>query len=364
MTLTQQTLGERRGFNKRKSVQASVIDLFCGAGGLSYGFNLEGFKVTVGIDCDEYCRFPFEVNNDAPFARYDVAELKADDLDSMFMPGMPKVLIGCAPCQPFSTYNKKKDHTQWSLVDTFADLIVSTKPDVISMENVPRLLNFQKGRIFKNFINKLEDAAYNVTSKVVYAPDYGVPQTRSRLVVLGSLHGKMALIPPTHKPDEYPTVASIISHLPAIQAGEADSSDPLHLASSLSDINMARIKQAQPGGTWRDWEDTLIAACHKDPRGRSFSSVYGRMDWNTLAPTITTQFSGFGNGRFGHPEQNRALSLREGALLQNFPPNYAFVPPGRPIYIKTVGRMIGNAVPINLARAIARSIAIHLHSYS
>jgi DNA (cytosine-5)-methyltransferase 1 len=346
---------------KKHTLQASVIDLFCGAGGLSYGFKLEGFKITAGIDIDETCRYPFEFNNEAPFARYDISKLKADDLDSMFLPNMPRVLIGCAPCQPFSTYNKKKDHPQWFLLHAFADLIVATKPDIISMENVPRLQKFQEGKVFEEFLKKLKNAGYIVDSKVVYAPDYGVPQTRSRLIVLASLHGRISLVSPTHEPDGYLKVEDVISYLPPLRAGEVSQDDPLHWASTLSKKNMERIKQAQPGGTWRDWEESLVDDCHKDPRGRHFSSVYGRMAWDDLAPTITTQFSGFGNGRFGHPEQNRALSLREGALLQNFPPEYAFVAPGETPYIKLIARMIGNAVPVNLARAIARSIAIHLH---
>lgn len=346
---------------KKHTLQASVIDLFCGTGGLSYGFKLEGFKITAGIDIDETCRYPFECNNEAPFASYDISNLKADDLDSMFLPNMPRVLIGCAPCQPFSTYNKKKDHPQWSLLNVFADLIVATKPDIISMENVPRLQKFQEGKVFKDFVAKLKNAGYFIEAKVVYAPDYGVPQTRSRLILLASLHSEISLIAPTHNSDEYLKVSDVISHLPPLQAGEMSQDDPLHWASTLSEKNMARIKQAQPGGTWRDWEEALVADCHKDPRGQHFSSVYGRMAWEDLAPTITTQFPGFGNGRFGHPEQNRALSLREGALLQNFPPDYAFVAPGETPYIKLIARMIGNAVPVNLARAIARSVAIHLH---
>ena len=340
--------------------KASIIDLFCGAGGLSHGFKLEGFNITAGIDSDEACRFPFELNNSAPFTRYDINQLKPEDLNSMFMPSFSKILIGCAPCQLFSTYNQNNKDPKWSLLEVFADLIIATKPDIISMENVPRLLNFRGGEVFDNFVRKIEGAGYFISKSIVYAPDYGVPQTRSRLVLLGSLHGYFELGPPTHVPAEYPTVADTLRGLPPLEAGGVDKQDPIHCASTLSAKNMARIKESKPGGTWKDWKQDLVADCHRSSKGSTYISVYGRMAWDSLSPTITTQFYGFGNGRFGHPEQDRALSLREGALLQTFPDTYKFVPPGDPVYMKVVGRMIGNAVPVNLARAIARAISAHL----
>jgi DNA (cytosine-5)-methyltransferase 1 len=148
--------------------------------------------------------------------------------------------------------------------------------------------------------------------------------------------------------------------LPPIEAGEADSKDMLHLASTLSDKNLERIRASKPGGTWRDWPHHLLADCHKVDSGKTYPSVYGRMEWDKPAPTITTQSYGFGNGRFGHPEQDRAISLREAAILQGFPKSYKFVPPGEVIHFKRVGRLIGNAVPVELGRAIAKSIIKHL----
>ena len=127
---------------------------------------------------------------------------------------------------------------------------------------------------------------------------------------------------------------------------------------------MRRIKQSKPGGTWRDWDEELIAACHKKATGTTYTGVYGRMSWDEPAPTITTQSHGYGNGRFGHPEQNRAISLREAALLKSFPRTYQFVAPNTAWHIGTIGRLIGNAVPVQLGRIIARSIARHLEAYS
>lgn len=165
------------------------------------------------------------------------------------------------------------------------------------------------------------------------------------------------MIAPTHK--QHRTVRDAIGRLRPIAAGEQAPRDPLHTASRLSSLNMARIRASIPGGSWRDWPKSLVADCHKAPSGRTYPSVYGRMEWNKPAPTMTTQCFGFGNGRFGHPEQNRAISLREAAILQSFPRNYAFVPPGKPVEFSVVGRLIGNAVPVDLGRAIARSLLNH-----
>lgn len=134
----------------------------------------------------------------------------------------------------------------------------------------------------------------------------------------------------------------------------------LHAASKLSDLNLERIRASRPGGTWRDWPEHLVADCHRRETGRTYPGVYGRMEWDEPAPTLTTQFYGFGNGRFGHPEQDRAISLREGAILQGFPKSYSFLPDGAPVHFKTLGRMIGNAVPVTLGEVIGRSIAAHL----
>ena len=138
-------------------------------------------------------------------------------------------------------------------------------------------------------------------------------------------------------------------------------SDRMHAAASLSEINLARIRLSRPGGSWRDWPDDLVASCHKLPSGKTYPSVYGRMEWDKPSPTLTTLCYGFGNGRFGHPEQDRAISLREAAILQSFPESYRFVPDDSPVQFRIIGRLLGNAVPVNLGRAIGKSIAGHLN---
>ncbi len=343
---------------------ASVVDVFCGAGGLTHGLFLEGLSIAAGIDLDEACRHPFETNNFAPFVRKDVGDLTAAELLNLFYPDLPRVLVGCAPCQPFSTYRQKaSSDLKWQLVGRFAELIEQTLPDVVSMENVPRLLEFHRGGVFRDFRNRLEGAGYTVWHGVAFLPGYGLPQRRSRLVVLASRLGPIELEPPFLSEDSYATVDQTIGELPRIAAGESDLSDTMHVASGLSDTNLRRLRASLPGGSWHDWEDDLVADCHRSTTGRGYRSVYGRMRGDAPAPTITTQFYGFGSGRFGHPTQDRALSLREGAMLQSFPRTYEFVRRGHLPAAKIVGRMIGNAVPVLLGRSIGRSIRRHLEEH-
>lgn len=341
----------------------SVIDLFCGAGGLSHGFKLEGFDIVAGVDIDDKCRFPFEHNNGAPFLLEDVAKIDAAALNRRFLTDAPRILVGCAPCQPFSKYSQGREDGRWQLLEHFSRLIREIKPDVVSMENVPRLQKFKDSAVFDAFVRALRNDDYFVDWKIAYCPDYGIPQSRSRLVLLASRFGPPGVPAATHAPEDYPTVRQTIGALPRIAAGGADDDDDLHRCSALSIENEKRIRASRPGGSWRDWTDELVTECHRRESGKGYSSVYGRMKWDEPAPTMTTQFFGFGNGRFGHPDQDRAISLREGALIQTFPPHYAFVPDGQKIEMRSIGRLIGNAVPVDLGRAIARTIRRHLAEY-
>ena len=337
--------------------RAGVVEVFCGVGGLSHGFVLEGFEVKAGVDVDPACRYPFERNNSADFLERDVAELGGDEVNGLFAEAECKVLIGCAPCQPFSTYSHNRSNGKWKLLREFGRLVREVAPDIVSMENVPRLTTFRNGELFADFIGVLADSGYeHVWYDIVDCADFGVPQTRQRLVVLASRIGPIRLRWPTHPQPDQVSVRDAIGHLAPIGAGEQDTADPLHRSSRLSPTNLARIQASRPGMSWREWDPDLVAACHRKPSGRWYGSVYGRMSWDELAPTITTQCTGFGNGRFGHPEQDRAISLREAALLQTFPARYEFFEPGKPWHISTAARLIGNAVPVALARAIAQSI--------
>lgn len=342
----------------KPSLPVACIDLFCGAGGLTHGLLKKGVQVRAGVDVDPACRFAYEANNrGAVFLERDVESLTAEDLAGYFTEGNYSLLAGCAPCQPFSTYVKGKDTTQdakWKLLRSFAHLVRRVQPDLVTMENVPQLPTHA---IFGEFLEAFD--GYDTWFDVVECKGYGIPQRRRRLVFLASKLGPISLIPPTHE-GKHVTVADTIRYLPEIKAGERHWNDPLHAAAGLTEINLKRIRQSKPGRSWQDWNEDLVAECHRRDSGKSFGSVYGRMRWEDPAPTMTTLCYGFGNGRFGHPEQDRAISLREAALFQTFPKTYQFMPKDEDVNFRVVGRLIGNAVPVRLGEVIAMSIADHL----
>lgn len=336
-----------------------AIDLFCGAGGLTHGLVKAGVDVRLGVDIDPICEFPYIANNKAKFLLKSVEELAANELARYYRKNGIKLLAGCAPCQTFSTYNQKATESdkRWWLLQQFSRLVNELSPELVTMENVPRLI---EQNVFHEFVTNLKGNGYLVSYQIVNCADYGIPQQRNRLVLLASKFGQISLQTPEQFGKRQKTVKEAIGKLPPIEAGMRHPKDPLHQCSTLSEINMRRMKASLPGGTWRDWPKELIANCHKKPSGKTYPSVYGRMAWDIPAPTITTQFFGFGNGRFGHPEQNRAISLREGSILQSFPPSYKFVRSKEQICQKSIGRLIGNAVPVILGEAIGSSLLSHV----
>lgn len=345
---------------REKNIEA--VDLFCGAGGLAYGLQKAGLNLKAGYDMDPHCKYPFEYNNKAKFYCCDVKGLKPADLAKCFNNDSVKLLAGCAPCQTFSTYNQNapSSDSRWWLLGVFTRLVTAIRPELVTMENVPKLCNHT---VYNYFRESLKKNGYYISENIVEAHQYGVPQYRRRLVVLASLLGPVELLRPEVFRPRKVNVKDAISSLPKVQAGFVQGSDPIHQSPALSDINLRRIKASVPGGTWRDWDVDLRANCHRKPSGKTYPSVYGRMSWDEPAPTITTQFFGFGNGRFGHPEQDRAITLREGAILQSFPRSYRFVAPGEPVYKKVIGRLIGNAVPVRLAEVIGKSFTNHVKDY-
>ncbi|MCD4726615.1 MAG: DNA cytosine methyltransferase [Pirellulales bacterium] len=345
-----------------KTINTSAIDLFCGIGGLSYGLKKAGIKVKAGIDQDTTCEFAFTKNNKADFIGDDISNLNGDDLiDKYWNQDEIKVLVGCAPCQPFSTHSNKvkgkENSGKWNLLNEFIRLVKETNPDIVSMENVPNLSNKD---IFRDFVSALKTSGYFVSYENVYCPDYGIPQKRRRLVLLASKYGKINLIDRTRKPEKYKTTKEAIGHLEKLKTGAKSKTDPLHFTTELSAINIKRIKASKPNGSWMDWSEDLRLSCHKKESGATYKSVYGRMSWDEPSPTITTQFYNFGTGRFGHPEQNRALTIREAALLQTFPINYKFYKSVDDIALTKIGVHIGNAVPVDLGYVIGKSILKHL----
>lgn len=335
----------------------SVVDLFCGVGGLTCGLNKSGLKVRCGIDIDSECRYAYSFNNNAIFLEKSVADVSATDIEPYLHKSKYSLLAGCAPCQTFSKYNPKansKDE-RWNLLNHFSRLVQETLPDFVTMENVPQLLNHD---VFFNFVESLRKS-YHVWYDKINCADYGLPQHRCRLVLLASRHGDISIISPELFAAPHRCVRDAIQNIPPIEAGEISPTDRFHVSPSLSSRNLERIHYSKPGGTWKDWPENLRLSCHRTCSGMTYVSVYGRMKWEEPSPTLTTQFYGYGNGRFGHPEQNRAISLREGAILQGFPADYEFVPAEKPVVMKVVGRMIGNAVPVTLGEVIGKSIIEH-----
>ncbi len=339
----------------------TAVDLFCGAGGLTHGLIKSKICVAAGFDIEESCRYAYEKNNkDAKFINRDVSKLTSEEVLSFYPKGHIKLLAGCAPCQPFSSYSQGRDtrkDTKWPLLYAFSRLIREVEPELVTMENVPDVTRHE---VYHDFLTDLEALGYHVWAQQVYCPDYGMPQIRKRHVLLASKYGKIELMKPTRKPQNYKTVREVIGGLPPIKAGQQYYKDPLHISSRLSELNLKRIKISKPGGTWRDWPEELRASCHRKKSGKTYVGVYARMCWDEPSPTMTTQCFGFGNGRFGHPKQNRAISLREAAMLQTFPKSYKFNSPNQKIEMTVIGKMIGNAVPVNLGKVIGKSLLKHL----
>lgn len=353
--------------NKRhgRLPQIEVVDLFCGIGGLSFGMKKAGFNILAGFDLDWTCKYAYETNNEAIFNYKNIKDVTSQDILPLYSPKSIKVLAGCAPCQPFSSYafkNKEKDPNKYDLLYEFSRLIKEVHPDIVTMENVPSIATFALKNVLADFVSTLEEEGYYVSYQVVYCPDYGVPQTRKRLVLLASRFGEISLIPPTHQPNAYVTVKEIIGTLSPLKAGETDPKDSLHRCCALTPINQKRIEATPYGGSWKDWPAELVLECHKRKGGKSFGSVYGRMKWESPSPTITTQCTGLGNGRFGHPVQDRAISAREAALLQTFPMTYKFFSDEETVSLTKASRYIGNAVPPRLGEIIAESIKIHIRN--
>lgn len=358
--------------NEKLSSHVRVVDLFCGIGGLTHGFVREGFDVVAGYDLDESCRYAYEANNNgASFISKDIKSVTAEELNTLYGDAKYKVLVGCAPCQPFSNHTQKtrKENQgnfkgdDYQLILEFVRLVEEVKPDFISMENVPQLERFQgDDEVLGLFKRRLAAAGYSEpTIKIVYCPDYGIPQHRKRLVLLASRQGKIDLLPATHDPSNYVTVKQALKTVSRWMLRDDGGRDPLHTTTHLTEVNLKRIRASRPGGTWKDWPVELLPTCYTKKSGESYKSVYGRMRDDQPAPTITTQFYNYGTGRFGHPTEDRALTVREAALLQSFPLGYKIVPKGGIVSLSKVGRHIGNAVPVGLGEVIAKSIEYFLN---
>lgn len=345
-----------------KQVKYKAIDFFCGAGGMTRGFQKAGVNVIAGIDFDPDCQKTYETNNkNSQFILADIKQLSFNTLSkkTRIKPNDNNLIfIGCSPCQYWSKIktDKKKSEESKNLLNDFKRFVDYFNPGTVVIENVPGILTKKHETPLIEFLSFLDAKEYYYDKSVINSAHYGVPQTRKRFLLIASRVNKEIKLPKSN-PSYIPEVAHFISQkhgFPVLSAGSVDKSPSLHITANLSATNLRRIiLTPRDGGTRLAYVDNKELAIPSQFEEKvSFTDTYGRMRWNSPAPTITTKFISLSNGRFGHPDQDRALSLREGATLQTFDIDYEF-------YGKSVGsiaRQIGNAVPPLLAEQIAKSI--------
>ena len=341
-----------------------AVDFFCGGGGMSYGIKKAGIKVIAGIDYEPACKETYEANiKDAKFILADVFNLTACDLQkklSLKKNDDELILIGCSPCQFWSIINTDKNKSEKSknLLVEFRRFVEYFKPGYVVVENVPGVLRKKEESGLASFISWLEEEknGYKVHFDVHNVSDYGVAQNRKRFTLIANRVSEKEIIP-LKKTGEKLTVKDVIgiqNGFPKINAGNQDETLFLHTVPSISPINKERLQLVKKDGGNRlgfAKNERLQLKCFIG-RDESFKDTFGRLWWNKPSPTITTKFFSVSNGRFVHPDEDRALSLREGASLQSFPKSYKFYGSS----VSSIARIIGNAVPPEYAKRIGLAI--------
>lgn len=350
--------------------QYSIIDLFSGCGGSAEGFREANFKISAAVDSNPAACNSFRANfpQASVFSR-SIVGLSGKEIKEKGEISEPDktIILACPPCQGFSLarrVNQRSKDNRNRLIFEFVRLVEEIKPIAFVMENVPGLVGPLGKRIFEKALSRLQTAGYrNIIYDVFQVIDYGIPQTRKRLVVLGTRNDDIELKFPkkTHgKPGNgklpYVTVKQKISDLPILKAGEKNEIDPLHKSARLSETNLERMSFTKhDGGDRSTWPTRLRLNCHKGKH--IHPDTYNRIFWDLPSPTITGGFPFISKGRFGHPEQSRGLSLREAARLQTFPDKFIFW--GN---FGQIALQIGNAVPVEFAKQIALSLRDSLYS--
>lgn len=342
----------------------TVVDLYSGCGTVTAGLKKRHFKIVAAVDNDPVACRTYRLNHpstlliEEDIRRVDPNNILREILDNNEL----DVLIVCAPCQPFSNQNRYKgeDNRERLILESvrFARIL---KPKIILFENVPGLAGKRFRPILTELVSDLEHLGYTCGKPTrINAADFNVPQRRYRCILLAS-YGKEPIAfpaPITHGDKRY-TIAEALQGLVSLQSGQADKNDPLHFARKHRPIALERLSHIpKNGGDRFALPPHLELNCHKDNMG--YPDVYGRMKWEDVAPTLTTGCTDITRGRFAHPRDDRAITLREAARLQTFPDNYKF--DGNPSQIAT---QIGNAVPLKLVEALAptlRGALSHRHT--
>ena len=312
-----------------------------------------------GVDSDEQCRLSYEKNNrGVKFVAKDIREVTIAELKRLAgVKSFSEMLFaGCAPCSPFSQKRKAPEPSNdLTLLMEFGRIVAKAKPGYVLIENVPGLANVPGYSTFRRFVRLLEVNGYRNRIKidVLDAKRFGVPQTRRRLVLIATRKGTPSLPKPKYgtKNRPFKTVRQTIARFPVLRAGSRHATIKNHVASAVTPKNIERLMATPPdGGDRRDWPPRLRLACH--PEGyEGHTDAYGRMWWDAPAPTLTGRCHSISNGRYAHPTQRRAISLREAAALQTFPDGYAFFGSHRHIALQ-----IGNAVPVRLASELGKHL--------
>ncbi len=342
-------------------MSVNVVDFFCGCGGTSAGLKKAGMNIIAGIDIDSQAIRTYQYNfPEAKGIVADITKMQFDELSGILKKNTKQndllLFAACAPCQPFSRQNRFKSSSdkRISLLNEFHRFVKKFFPDYIILENVPGMQKVTEGP-FTKFTKLLTDLNYQFRTDVKNAMDYGVPQSRKRLVLIASRHGVIELPEETHGKDKIPykTVEEAIKKYPPLQCGEKNLNIPNHQCAHLSPLLLRRITALKEGGSRGDWGDELKLKCHNNHSGHT--DVYGRLSWNKPSVTLTTRCVSLSNGRFGHPEQNRALSVREAAAIQTFDDDFIFFGS-----LGETAKQVGNAVPVNFALALGKQVIKHI----
>lgn len=342
----------------KRSQKPIALDLFCGSGAVSLGLKQAGFKVIGAVDFDAGACRTYRTNHpEVRLLEKDIREVEPDEFTDL-IPGKLDLLVVCAPCQPFSSQNrhKSKEDVRNNLVEQSRKFIQRFTPSLVFLENVPGLASTD---IFGGFTAWLRKVGYDVAAPMrIDASELGVPQRRTRMILVaakGVSLEKATSIARTSKK----TVAQVIRDLPVPPVGRgAAGADPLHYARKHSPLNIERLRHIPADGGGREsLPQHLQLACHQNTKKSAFSDTYGRMAWGDVAPTLTTGCTDITRGRYAHPVQNRAITLREAARLQSFPDDYVFHGNA-----SQVAMQIGNAVPPEMMRAIACSLKAALQA--
>lgn len=344
--------------------EVQVIDFFSGCGGMSYGFHTAEsvnvkYNVLGGLDIDQHANATYERMLQRPALMDDIRRLTDRDVlqDALvkwgYDPTKPLILIGCAPCQGFSSHRKKdrREDERNELLAAFGAIVLALEPELVVMENVPEMLQKKHWKHFEAFSSQVEKQGYLTRARLHNLASFGVPQERYRALVLASRVSHRVEMPqPTHAPSQFVSVRDAIERLPPLSAGEECTYDPMHKTSKHRRETVELLKLIpHDGGSRKSLPDGVGPKCHTRVDG--FRDVYGRLWWDRPAVAITARCRTPSCGRFVHPTQDRGLSVREAGLLQGFPADFYFEGPFDDKF-----KQIGNAVAPTFARALAEHI--------